>query len=152
MKLTDLIYVMSFISLSLTSRRQLLGIVTLAFSLTLFFINLLVLTALLYLAGLIVVGKKRALFSDAFIVSLLGTALSTLFLMFIPNPLVSLFLFIFVWLLLIKRFYETGWLGAIVVTILTVMAFLGVTIILALVFGLLEAILKLVFFSSVLFL
>ena len=152
MKLTDLIYVMSFISLSLTSRRQLLGIVTLAFSLTLFFINLLVLTALLYLAGLIVVGKKRALFSDAFIVSLLGTALSTLFLMFIPNPLVSLFLFIFVWLLLIKRFYETGWLGAIAVTILTVMAFLGVTIILALVFGLLEAILKLVFFSSVLFL
>lgn len=129
-----------------------MGIVTLAFSLTLFFINLLVLTALLYLAGLIVVGKKRALFSDAFIVSLLGTALSTLFLMFIPNPLVSLFLFIFVWLLLIKRFYETGWLGAIVVTILTVMAFLGVTIILALVFGLLEAILKLVFFSSVLFL
>ncbi|TET65462.1 hypothetical protein E3J49_01710 [Candidatus Bathyarchaeota archaeon] len=152
MRLTDLIHVTIFTGLSLTSRRQLWGIVSLAFSLTLFFINLLVLTFFLYFAGLIVVGKKQALFSDAFVISLLGTALSTLFLMFIPYPLISLFLFIFVWLLLIKRFYETGWLGAIAVAILIVLVFLGVTIILALLFGLLEAISKLLFSSLVSFL
>jgi uncharacterized membrane protein len=135
--------------LSLASGGQLWKIVSLAFSLTLFFANLLVLTVFLYLAGLIVVGKKRALLSDAFIISLLGTVLSTLFLMFIPYPLVLLFLCIFVWLLLIKRFYETGWLGATAVALLTVIIFLAITIILALLFGILEAILKLLFPSFI---
>jgi len=124
-------------------------VVSLAFSLTLFFINLLVLTIVLYFAGLVVVGKKRALLSDAFIISLLGTVLSTLFLMLIPYRLVSLFLFIFVWLLLVKRFYETGWLGAIAVAILAVIIFLSITIIVALLFGILEVIWNLLFASFV---
>lgn len=143
--LTHLAQVALSVSLRLAAGGPLWGIVSLAFSLSLFLINLLVLTVVLYLARLIVAGKKRALLSDAFIISLLGTVLSTLFLMFIPYPLVSLFLFIFVWLLLIKRFYKTGWLGAIAVSILTVIIFLAITIILALFFGILEAIFKLVF-------
>jgi hypothetical protein len=136
-------------SLRLAAEGPLWKIVSLAFSLTLFFINLLVLTIVLYFAGLIVVGKKRALLSDAFIISLLGTVLSTLFLMLIPYRWVSLFLFLFVWLLLVKRFYETGWLGAIAVAILAVIIFLSVMIIVALLFGILEAIRNLLFASFV---
>jgi len=45
----------------------------LVFSLVVFFVNLLVLAVVLYLAGLVVVGKKRALLTDAFIISFLGT-------------------------------------------------------------------------------
>jgi hypothetical protein len=149
MALTYLVQVILSISLRLAAGGPLWEIVSLAFSLTLFFINLLVLTIVLYFAGLIVVGKKRALLSDAFIVSLLGTVLSTLFLMLIPYHLVSLFLFIFVWLLLVKRFYETGWLSAIAVAILTVIIFLSVMIIVALLFGILEAIWNLLFASFV---
>jgi hypothetical protein len=103
-----------------------------------FFVSLLVLAVVLYLAGLIVVGGKRALFSDAFRISLLGTVLSTIFFLFIPYNLIALLLSIFVWLLLIKRLYETRWLRAIAVGILAIIIFLAVTILLALVFDILS--------------
>jgi hypothetical protein len=114
----------------------------LIFSLTLFFVSLLVLTVVIYLAGLIIVGKKRALISDAFMISLLGTVLSTAFFMFIPYRLIALFLGIITWLLLIKRLYKTGWIGAIGVGILATIIFLVVTVLLALTFGILSIIIE----------
>ncbi|MBS7616632.1 hypothetical protein KEJ45_05495 [Candidatus Bathyarchaeota archaeon] len=108
---------------------------TLAFAIVWFFVELIVMAIVLYIAGLIVVGKRRALFSDAFIIALVGTFLSTLFIIFIPYGLLASILGIIVWLLLIKQFYETGWLGAIAVGILAIIIFLAVLILLALVFG-----------------
>ena len=112
------------------------------FLLVLFLVNLLILAVVLYLAGLVVVGKKRALLSDAFIISLLGTVLSILFFMFLPYRLLALILSIIVWLLLIKRLYETGWLGAIAVGILAMVIFLAVTLLLALFFGIMEVLIE----------
>jgi hypothetical protein len=77
------------------------------------------------------------------VISLLGTVLSMAFFMFIPYGLVALFLSIVVWLLLIKRLYETGWFGAIAVGILALAVFLVVVIFVALVFGILSEILGL---------
>ena len=122
----------------------------LIFFLALFFISLLVLTVVLYLAGLVVVGKKRALLTDAFIISLLGTVLSNLFFMFIPYPLLALLLSIVVWLLLIKRLYETGWIRAIAVGILTIIIYLVIIILLALIFGILYVIFEHFLFSAIL--
>jgi len=114
----------------------------LIFSLALFFVSLLVLAVVLYLAGLVVVGRKRALLTDAFIISLLGTVLSTIFFLFIPYRIIALLLCIFVWLLLIKRLYETGWLDAIAVGILAIIIFLAVTVLLALIFGILYIVIE----------
>ncbi|MDI6690961.1 MAG: hypothetical protein QME50_03715 [Candidatus Bathyarchaeota archaeon] len=113
------------------------------FSLVLFFVSLLVLTVVLYLAGLIVVGGKRARFTDALIIALVGTVLSTLFSLFIPYLLIGLLLSILTWLLLIKSLYETGWLGALAVGILAIIIFLAVMILLALFFGILAIIIGL---------
>ena len=123
--------------------------VRLVFSLAVFLVNLLVLAVVLYLAGLIVVGRKRALFSDAFIISFLGNVLSTLFLMFIPYRLLTLFFCIVTWLLLIKRLYETGWLGATAVGILAMIIFLVVAVLLALLFGILYIISELFPFFTI---
>jgi hypothetical protein len=112
------------------------------FLLVWFFVGLLVLAVVLYLGGLIVVGGKRALFSDAFIISLLGMALSTIFFLFIPHFLIFLLLSIFVWLLLIKRLYKTSWLRAIAVGILAIIIFFVVIFLLALTFNILDAIMK----------
>jgi hypothetical protein len=109
----------------------------LVFGIVLFFVELLVLAVVLYIAGRIVVGGKRALFSDAFIIALLGTILSSIFMVFIPYSLLALLLSIFVWLLLIKRLYETGWLGAIAVGILAIIVFVVVLVLIALLFGIL---------------
>ena len=114
---------------------------TLLFALALFVIELLVLAVVLYLAGLIVVGKKRALLSDAFTIALLGTVLSTLFIILLPN-LLTVILSIIVWLILIKRLFETGWLGAIAVGILAIIIYLAVLVLVALVLGFLGLISK----------
>jgi len=114
---------------------------TILSALVLFFVELLVLTIVLYLAGLIVVGKKRALISDAFTIALLGTVLSTLFVIFLPNW-IAILLIIIVWLILIKRLYETGWLGAIAVGILAIVIYLAVLILVAIAFGTLAIIIK----------
>jgi ABC-type Na+ efflux pump permease subunit len=136
-----------FTSLSLIARREgswwdnILGELgrglAIIFSLVLFFASLLVLAVFLYLAGLIVVGGKRARFSDALIIALLGAVLSMLFFMFIPYFLIAAILSIITWLLLIKRLYETGWLGSLAVGILAIVIYLAVMILLAWVFGIL---------------
>ena len=122
----------------------------LVFSLVVFFVSLLVLAVVLYLAGLVVVGKKRALFSDALLISFLGTVLSTLFFMFISYHWVALVLSVVVWLLLIKRLYETDWLRATAVGMLAIIIFLAITVLLALFFGILYTISKLFLFVTIL--
>jgi hypothetical protein len=112
-------------------REQLGPVFAPVFALVWFFVSLFVMAGVFYVAGLIVVGGKRARFSDAFIISLLGTVLSTLFYLFIPYRLIALLLSLFVWLLLIKRFYETGWLGAIAVGILAIIVYFVVLVLLA---------------------
>jgi hypothetical protein len=146
--LADLLRLLLLVSLSMGARGEgawwdlIREDFRLIFSLTLFFVNLLVLTIILYLAGLVVVGKKRALLTNAFIISLLGTVLSTVFFMFIPYRLLALLLSIILWLLLIKRLYETRWIGAIGVGILAIIIFLAVTVLLALAFGILSIVLE----------
>ncbi len=114
---------------------------TLLSALALFIIELLVLAVVLYLAGLIVVGRRRALLSDAFIIALLGTVLSTLFVIFLPFW-VTILLTVITWLILIKRLFETGWLGAIAVGILAIIIYLAVLLFVALVFGILGLIIN----------
>ncbi|RLI16622.1 hypothetical protein DRO44_05025 [Candidatus Bathyarchaeota archaeon] len=112
----------------------------LLFLLALFFVELLVLAVLLHFAGLIIVGGRKARFSDAFIIALIGNVLSTLFFAFIPYYWVASFLSIITWLLLIKNLYETGWLGAIAVGILVILIYLAIVIILLFVFGIIKEI------------
>jgi hypothetical protein len=157
MTLTHLFRSMSIVSLivSAVGERPWWDIVPeglrIVFSLTLFLVNLLILTVVLYLAGLVVVGRRRALLADAFLISFLGTALSTLFLVFISYRLVALALSVIVWLLLIKHLYGTGWLGAIAVSILTVMISLAIVTIVALLFGIAERVWELLFPYFILF-
>ncbi len=84
-----------------------------------FIVGLIILTLIFYIAGRIVVGGKRALFSDAFVISLLGTIVMNVCLNFF-GLLVGAILSLIVWLLLVKHYYETGWLGAIAVGIMAV--------------------------------
>jgi hypothetical protein len=110
-----------------------------------FIVNLIVLTIVLYVAGFVVVGRKRARFLDAFVIALLGTVISTFFMVLLPHiPLLEfdgrkltmgaglgLILSFLGYLLLIRHYYETGWLGALAVAIVAVIVFVVFTIIMA---------------------
>ncbi|MEM1592469.1 MAG: hypothetical protein QXX02_02230 [Candidatus Bathyarchaeia archaeon] len=100
------------------------------------------LTIVLYVAGRTVVGERKARLSDALIIALLGTILSAILIAFIPYGLIALILSTFVWLLLIKRLYETGWLGAIAVGILALLIFIAILLLLALIIGTLHIIIN----------
>ena len=113
---------------------QVSGEAELLFSIVLFIVDLIILTIVFYVAGVIVVGKRRALFSDAFVISLLGTIVGNICLLFFP-PIIGLFLSLIVWLLLIRHYYETGWLGALAVAILAVIIFMVILFILGLILG-----------------
>jgi len=105
----------------------------LLFTVIVFIIDLFVMTIVFYVAGVIVVGKRRALFSDAFVISLLGTVVGNICSLFFP--VIGWILSLIVWLLLIRRYYETGWLGALAVAILAVIIYVVVWVILALIFA-----------------
>jgi len=113
---------------------QILGEAELLFAIFLFIMNLIIMTIVFYVAGIIVVGKRRALFSDAFVISLLGTVVGNICLLFF-RPIIGLFLSLIVWLLLIRHYYETGWLGALAVAILAVIVFVVILFILGLILG-----------------
>jgi hypothetical protein len=99
-----------------------------------FIIDLIVLSLVFYIAGRIVVGGKKALFSDAFVISLLGTIVMNVCLYFF-HPLVGAILSLVVWLLLIRHYYETGWLGAIAVGIMAVIVSIVIAILLGILLG-----------------
>ncbi len=99
-----------------------------------FIVGLIVLTIIFYVAGRLVVGGKRALFSDAFVISLLGTIVMNVCLYFF-HPLVGAILSLIVWLLLIRHYYETGWLGAIAVAIMAVIVSVVIAILLGILLG-----------------
>lgn len=113
---------------------QILGQTELFFAVVIFSINLVVMTIVFYLAGIIVVGKRRAILTDAFVISLLGTIVSSICSLFFP-PVIGLLLSLLVWLLLIRRYYETGWMGALAVAVLAVIIYVVVWVILAFLFA-----------------
>ena len=105
------------------------------FVLALFLVPLLILSFVLYLAGLIVVGRRKARFRDAFIIALLGTIIGTITALFISSFLLLFVIQVIVWLALIKHFYETGWLSALAVAILSIVVFIVILFILSVVFA-----------------
>jgi len=100
-----------------------------------FIVLLIIPTIIFYIAGRVVVGKKRALLRDAFVISLLGIIVMYVCLTFFASAYVfglsvGAILSLIVWLLLIRHYYETGWLGAIAVGIMAVIISIVILIIL----------------------
>ena len=100
-----------------------------------FLIQVLILSVVIYLAGLMVVGGRKATFGDAFKISLLGTVLGGLIYTAISFfvPLLGLIVYILIWLALIRQYFETGWLNALAIGILAVIVWIALIIIVGLI-------------------
>jgi hypothetical protein len=90
-----------------------------------FIIYLLVIGFVLWLAGEIVVGR-RVTFGEALGIAGVGTFLVGAALAFLPG-LIGLAIGLGIFLLLVKHYFKTGWLGAIGVSIMAVVV--GIVII-----------------------
>ena len=100
-----------------------------------FLIHVLILSVVIYIAGLMVVGGRKATFGDAFKISLLGTVLGGLIYTAISFfvPLLGLIVYVLIWLALIKQYFETGWLNALAIGILAVIVWIALIIIVGLI-------------------
>jgi hypothetical protein len=90
-----------------------------------FIIYLLVIGFVLWLAGEIVVGR-RVTFGEALGIAAVGTFLVGAAIVFLPG-LIGLLVGLLLFLLLVKHYFKTGWLGAIGVGIMAIVV--GVVII-----------------------
>ncbi|HDQ06068.1 MAG TPA: hypothetical protein ENN36_05030 [Candidatus Bathyarchaeota archaeon] len=109
----------SIVALTLDTLLDISGLSELLFFLLSFVIIFAVLSVVFYLAGAVVVGRSRARFKDAFAISVLGT-LVLIVCLSVFSLEVAIVLSLVAWLLLVRHYYETGFLGAIAVGLTSV--------------------------------
>ena len=65
------------------------------------------------------VGKDKAKFMGALWVVVLGTVIGSIFQHFFAGIIVAIMV-LFIWLALVKHFFDTGWLRAFLITIIAI--------------------------------
>ena len=95
-------------------------------------VNVIILSPVLWLAGRAIVGKEKAKFTDAILTIVIGTAVGTLFGIFFSGLIAALIQLI-LWLLIVKHFFDCGWLIALAISILAIIIFAAIAIILGLI-------------------
>ena len=105
-----------------------IGSATLVGFIILFIIYLIIVGFILWVAGEIVVGRKVT-FGESLAVAGTGTFLVGAVITFLPS-LFGLLLGALIFLLLVKHYFKTGWLGALGVAIMAVVVIVVLTFIL----------------------
>jgi hypothetical protein len=97
-------------------------------------ITTVILSPALWISGRLIAGKDKAKFTDALWIVFLGSIINTVVSAFIGNLIATIILLI-VWLVLIKHFFDCGWIKAFIIAVVAVVIFAIVIIILALLFA-----------------
>jgi len=95
-------------------------------------IGVVIIAPVLWLAGRALAGKAKAKFSDAIVIVVLGTVIGAVVGAFVGGLIAALIMLI-VWLALIKHFFECGWLKALAIAIVAVIAFVVISAVLAII-------------------
>jgi len=97
-------------------------------------VNVIVLSPVLWIAGRLLAGKDKAKFTDALWIVVLGTIIGAVFQAFLEGVLGLLgsIIMLIVWLALVKHFFDTGWLKALVIAILAIIIYIIIVAILVL--------------------
>ena len=83
-------------------------------------------------SGRLLAGKGNAKFTDAIWIVVLGTFIADVLGIFIVGIIASLIV-LFIWIALIKHFFDCGWLKAIAIGIIAILFFTVISVILGLV-------------------
>ena len=95
-------------------------------------VAIIVVAPILWLVGRSLAGKDKAKFTDAIWIVVLGIVIGTVLGWFIGGILSSIIMF-FVWLGLIKHFFDCGWLKAFAIAVVAVIIFMVIAFVLALI-------------------
>ena len=95
-------------------------------------VNAIVLSPVLWLSGRAIAGKKNAKFTDAIWIVVLGTVVGTFFGAYFTG-FVAAIIQLVLWLLLVKHFFDCGWLKAFAISMVAVIIFALIVAVLAII-------------------
>ncbi len=95
-------------------------------------VAIIVIAPILWIVGRSLAGKDKAKFTDAIWIVVLGIVIGTVLGWFIGGIISSIIMF-FVWLGLIKHFFDCGWLKAFAIAVVAVIIFMVIAFVLALI-------------------
>lgn len=95
-------------------------------------VAIIVVAPILWLVGRSLAGKQNAKFTDAIWIVVLGIVIGAILGYFLGGLIAAVIMF-FVWLGLIKHFFDCGWLKAFAIAVISIVVFIIVAIILAIV-------------------
>jgi hypothetical protein len=95
-------------------------------------VAIIVVAPVLWLVGRSLAGKDKAKFTDAIWIVVLGIVIGTVLGWFIGGLISSIIMF-FVWLGLIKHFFDCGWFKAFAIAVIAVIVFIIIAFVLALI-------------------
>jgi hypothetical protein len=96
-------------------------------------IKIIILAPAFWLAGRVLTGKDNAKFLDAVWIVILGTLIGGIFSYFEIIGLIALIIQLIIWLGLVKHFFDTDWIRALVISVLAVIILIVVGFILGLI-------------------
>ena len=94
-------------------------------------VNAILLTGVLWISGRLLAEKDKAKFTDALLIAVLGTVIADVLGIFIVGFIATLIV-LFIWIALIKHFFDCGWLKAIVIDIIAILMLIVIAVILGL--------------------
>ena len=95
-------------------------------------IRIIVLAPVLWISGRILVGGQKAKSTDAIWIVVLGTLIGSFFEFFFSG-IIATIIVLFIWLALIKHFFDCGWLKALAISILAIVIFVIIAVVLTLI-------------------
>jgi len=98
-------------------------------------VNIIVLSPVLWIAGRLLAGEDKAKFTDALWIVVLGTVIGAVFQAFLEGilGLLGSIIMLIIWLALVKHFFDTGWLKALVIAIVAIIIYIIIVAILVLI-------------------
>jgi hypothetical protein len=93
-------------------------------------VSVIIVSPVLWLVGRALVGGQKAKFTDAIWIVALGIIVNAVLGMFITG-IVGFIVTLIIWLWLIKHFFDTGWLHAIIIAVVAIVVLAIVAFILA---------------------
>jgi hypothetical protein len=97
-------------------------------------VNIIILAPVLWISGRLLAGKDKAKFTDALWIVVLGTLIGGIFQYFFSGIIASIIVLV-IWLALVKHFFDTGWLRALVIAVVAVIIWIVIAVIIAVIVG-----------------
>lgn len=97
-------------------------------------VNIIVIAPVLWIAGRLLAGKDKAKFTDAIWIVVLGTVIGGIFQYFFSG-IIAAIIVLFLWLALVKHFFDTGWLRALAIAIVAILIWIVIAVIIGIIIG-----------------